>query len=186
MLKSQGLLSRISAFDSFRRVSSQLIKPESSQESTNNNNIVVSPLNSSAPVFENATFGSQSQTVSPVSLKSSYSISSAIASIAFPDESKKKEENVVKEICILREQVEYLTQKAQIVESDLKKTSIQLKEASKELKDERERNKAANEEIRSLTSQVSELLQSLFWKRSFWRLLLKLELKKKLCFGIRA
>ncbi|KAL4566531.1 hypothetical protein LXL04_030647 [Taraxacum kok-saghyz] len=158
-VKSQGLLSRISAFDSFRRVGSQLIKPESSQESSNNNNIVVSPLNSSPSVFENATFGSQSQsqTVSPVSLKSSYSISSAIASIAFPDESKKKEDNVVKEISTLREQVEYLTQKAQIVESDLKKTSIQLKEASKELKDERERNKAANEEIRSLTSQVDDL-----------------------------
>ncbi|XP_023762989.1 PH, RCC1 and FYVE domains-containing protein 1 isoform X1 [Lactuca sativa] len=161
-LKSQGLLSRISAFDSFRRVGSQLVKPESSQESSNN--YVVSPLNSSPSLFENPTFGtSQSQAASPVRSSFSYSnsISSAIASLAFPetkgDDSKRKEENLMKEISTLREQVEYLTQKAQIVEADLKKTSIQLKEATKQVKDEEEKNKAANVEITSLTTQVENL-----------------------------
>ncbi|KAI3504647.1 hypothetical protein L2E82_46573 [Cichorium intybus] len=168
-LKSQGLLSRISAFDSFRRVGSQLIKDKSESQQESSNNYAGSPLISSPSVFENPTTGPQSQAVSPVSTRPSFSysnsISSAIASLAFPeakgDDSKRKEENYMREIYILREQVEYLTQKAQIVESDLKKTSIQLKEANKQVKDEEEKNKAAKEEIKSLTTQVEDLTTKL-------------------------
>lgn len=64
-------------------------------------------------------------------------ISSGIVSLAFPkakgDDSKRNKENLIKEISIFREQVEYLTQKAQIVEFDLKNTLIQLKEVTKKV-----------------------------------------------------
>ena len=57
-------------------------------------------------------------------------------------------------------QVEDLTHKSQFLEAELEKTSRQLKEATAMAQEEAEKNKAAQEVIRSLTSQVRDIILS--------------------------
>ncbi|KAK3011777.1 hypothetical protein RJ639_012560, partial [Escallonia herrerae] len=167
--KSQGLLSRLSSFDSFRRTESRKSKQYSKLDSSNeslrresSNTTDSSTLFECSEKVSASITGStvNSRAASPVSVNSSphsTSLTSTFAALAYPDavldDSKRTTDNLTKDISILREQVEVLSHRAQLLEAEVGRTSRQLKEATRLAMDEREKNKAAKEVIKSLTMQ---------------------------------
>ncbi|XP_059303586.1 PH, RCC1 and FYVE domains-containing protein 1-like isoform X1 [Lycium ferocissimum] len=178
--EQKGLLSRLSSFNSFKRSNNQHFKKNQKQDSNSGN---VSPIpngntqsevsQTSSPLmsfsdcpeklsvsFVGST--SHSQAGSPASLESSssYSVSlrSSFAAQANHkvdlDDSKQTSESLKKEISILKEQVEILTQRSLFLEAELEKKSRQLQEKTDEAKMETDKNNAAKEVIKSLMTQV--------------------------------
>ncbi|KAK0586376.1 hypothetical protein LWI29_005861 [Acer saccharum] len=102
---------------------------------------------------------------SPIIKKSSpvfsMSMSSAPTNPATPEvtlhDSKQTNDSRYQETILLRTQVEDLTHKSQFLEAELEKTSRQLKEATAMAQEEAEKNKVAQEVIRSLTAQLKDL-----------------------------
>ncbi|WOH05306.1 hypothetical protein DCAR_0624721 [Daucus carota subsp. sativus] len=166
LIKTNSVLSKLSSFNSFRRLSNSQCKKSMKQ---NLNSGLVSPIqnrsfrkessstsNSSASLNECSQIVSpslpssvvNSLTSSPVSITSSPSHPSSLAlnsaALAYPniipDDSKKTNYNLSKEIYILREQVEVLTRKSQLLEAELSKKSKLLKEATDVIWDEKARN----------------------------------------------
>ncbi|CAI9753869.1 unnamed protein product [Fraxinus pennsylvanica] len=114
----------------------------------------------------NASLGSARHSIasSPLSANSSpyHSISLASSFASVPseeviDDSNKKNDNLVEEISVLREQVEALNRRSQFLAAELERTSDQLKEATEFVQDEAEKNYAAKEVIKSLVSQLKDM-----------------------------
>ncbi|XP_049393541.1 PH, RCC1 and FYVE domains-containing protein 1-like [Solanum stenotomum] len=177
--KQKGLLSRLSSFNSFRS-DDQRFRKNQKQDSNSDN---VSPIPngntqsevsqtssrllsfSSCPEKLSVSFvgsTSRSQAGSPASFESSSSNSvllrSAFAAQANHevdlDDSKQTSESLKKEISILKEQVEILTQRSLFLEAELEKKSTQLQEKTEEARIETDKNNAAKEVIKSLMTQV--------------------------------
>ncbi|KAL6983497.1 hypothetical protein U1Q18_016883 [Sarracenia purpurea var. burkii] len=176
----QGQLSRLSSFDSFNltegRNSKRNVKVEPNDSRVFplvNGNTQRGSISSSKAT--NATVGGAknffsvsvpgsrivSRASSPVSRKSTPFQSAApasslavITSDLIPGNSKQENEKLSQEVINLRSQVEDLTSKSQLLEAELQKTSMQLKEATELAADEAEKCKAAKEVIKSLTAQV--------------------------------
>ncbi|KAL8097971.1 PH, RCC1 and FYVE domains-containing protein 1-like [Apium graveolens] len=166
LIKSNSVISKLSSFNSFRRLSNSQSK-KSMKKKLNSGHI--SPIanrslgnessstsHSSPSVYECSQNASplscpivNSLTSSPVSVTSSpsrpLSLTSNSAALAYPyiilDESKKTNDNLSNEISILRQQVEVLTHKSQLLEAELGKKSNLLKEATDIIGDEKARNK---------------------------------------------
>ncbi|KAL5747426.1 hypothetical protein ACOSP7_024429 [Xanthoceras sorbifolium] len=101
---------------------------------------------------------------SPITTKSSptrsMSMSSALTNPATPEvtlhDSKQTNDSRNQETIILKAQVEDLTRKSLFLEAELERTSRQLKEATVMAQEEAEKNKTAEEVIRSLTAQLRD------------------------------
>lgn len=192
--KPRGFLSRLSSFDSFRRADNRHSKQNRQHDSNNGH---VSPNQSRSFQRESSCMSSSpsvseyserisvpapgsivdSRATSPVSSKSSpyRSLSLAsLASVAYPEETlddlKITNDNLTKEISILREQVEVLAQRSQLLEAELERTSRKLKEATELAREEEEKRKAAKEVIKSLTSQLNDMAITIHQGSSFCRL----------------
>ncbi|KAI4314181.1 hypothetical protein L6164_027116 [Bauhinia variegata] len=97
-----------------------------------------------------------SQATSPVSTKSSpWSYEDTL------DESKQRNEILNQEVTSLRAQVKDLTRKSKILEAELERTTKQLKEVTAVAADEAEKCKSAKEVIKSLSTQLKEIVQKL-------------------------
>ncbi|XP_050224431.1 PH, RCC1 and FYVE domains-containing protein 1 isoform X2 [Mercurialis annua] len=77
------------------------------------------------------------------------------------DNSEQRKERSSQEVILLRRQVAELTRKSQILEADVARISWQLKEATETVKKEKEKNKVAEETIRSLTAEVKNMAKSM-------------------------
>ncbi|KAE9607938.1 hypothetical protein Lal_00039992 [Lupinus albus] len=75
------------------------------------------------------------------------------------DDSKQRNEILSQEVITLRAQVEDLSCKSKSLEAELERTSKQLKEVSAVAADEAAKCKSAKEVIKSLTSQLKEMVQ---------------------------
>ncbi|EOA33285.1 hypothetical protein CARUB_v10019712mg [Capsella rubella] len=100
--------------------------------------------------------GMSSRTASPVSVKStsprrSYEVAA--------EESRQIKESFSQEMAGLKEQVEQLTSKTHQLEEELEKTRKQLKVVTAMAADEAEENRSAKEVIRSLTTQLKEMVE---------------------------
>ncbi|KAK3220837.1 hypothetical protein Dsin_014807 [Dipteronia sinensis] len=172
--RSFAQLSRITSFDSIKQALSGPPKP------MRNSCHVSSTQDGSFQWESTSTFrlskkisasppGSRmiSRPPSPIIKKSSpvrsMSMSSAPTNPATPEvtlhDSKQTNDNLNQETILLRTQVEDLTHKSQFLEAELEKTSRQLKEATAMAQEEAEKNKAAQEVIRSLTAQLKGLAE---------------------------
>ncbi|TXG50460.1 hypothetical protein EZV62_022984 [Acer yangbiense] len=173
--RSFAQLSRITSFDSIKQALSAPPKP------TRNSCHVSSTQNGGFQWESTSAFrlpkkisasppGSRmiSRPPSPIIKKSSpvfsMSMSSAPTNPATPEvtlhDSKQTNDSRNQETILLRTQVEDLTHKSQFLEAELEKTSRQLKEATAKAQEEAEKNKAAQEVIRSLTAQVRDIILS--------------------------
>ncbi|KAL8042236.1 hypothetical protein ABFS82_09G037700 [Erythranthe guttata] len=160
---SHSALSRLSSFDSFRRSNTQLSKK--------NQKLLLSSTPSSP--FREGNFGcdrsSQSSPSASIfdSCEQSFKMhptSSLVSTKLTPhfreevnDDSKQTNEDLAEEISFLREQVELLTRKSQMLAGELAKTSDQLNEATAIVQDEYEKNSSAKEAIKRLMSQLKEM-----------------------------
>lgn len=70
------------------------------------------------------------------------------------DDSKQTSESLKKEISILKEQVEILTQRSLFLEAEPEKKSKQLQEKTEQARTETEKHNAAKEVIKTLMMQV--------------------------------
>ncbi|XP_010555025.1 PREDICTED: uncharacterized protein LOC104824622 [Tarenaya hassleriana] len=77
------------------------------------------------------------------------------------DDAKRTNDSLSQEIVKLRAQVENLTRKAELQESELERTAKQLKEALAIASEETARCKAAKEVIKSLTAQLKDMAERL-------------------------
>ncbi|KAK4356491.1 hypothetical protein RND71_025462 [Anisodus tanguticus] len=77
------------------------------------------------------------------------------------DDAKRTNDGLSQEVIKLRAQVENLTRKAQLQDTELEKTTKQLKEAISIAGEETAKCKAAKEVIKSLTSQLKEMAERL-------------------------
>ncbi|OMO99055.1 Zinc finger, FYVE-type [Corchorus capsularis] len=77
------------------------------------------------------------------------------------DDAKRKNDGLSEEVVKLRAQVEELTQKAQLQEVELERTTKQLEEAIAVAAEETAKCKAAKEVIKSLTAQLKDLAERL-------------------------
>ncbi|GMH01708.1 hypothetical protein Nepgr_003547 [Nepenthes gracilis] len=105
-----------------------------------------------------------SRAASPISQRSSPArspmpIQSLSVSHIVTHDSKHTNNSLSQEMISLRAQVEKLTRKTQLLESELKKTMKQVKEAKAVAVDEAEKSKAAKEVIKSLTAQLKEMAE---------------------------
>ncbi|PSR95812.1 Ultraviolet-B receptor like [Actinidia chinensis var. chinensis] len=171
--KPHSLLSRLSSFDSFKRASNRISKQNRKSDSNNGHTSSINSVSVQCGCSYTSTVlvssvtppGSRvySQAASPVSITSSPPHSMSLASAFYPkvmlDDSLQKNDGLVEEMAILSLQVEDLTRKYQLLESELQITSRQLKEATKLAREEAEKNKAAQEIIKSLTSQLDDMGQ---------------------------
>lgn len=98
-----------------------------------------------------------SRSASPLSRKSSPPRSSEVTT----DDSKHSSDSQSQEIINLRAQVEDLTSKSRNLQSELEKTSKQLKQVTAIAEDEARRCKSAKEVIKSLTTQLKEMAERL-------------------------
>lgn len=117
-------------------------------------------ISASAPGFRFV-----SRSASPISQRSSPTRSTTTISSTYvlsspgvvTHDPNHRNENLNREINRLRAQVEDLTCNIQYLESELEKTSTQLKEANVALADEADKSKASEEVIKSLTAQLKEM-----------------------------
>ncbi|KAL3845972.1 hypothetical protein ACJIZ3_003375 [Penstemon smallii] len=180
--KHRGILYRLSSFDSFRRSSKQLPKKNLKLDSGIKHNspfhegefecdrsYTSSPSTSMFDYSEkiNASLPGlkiHSLSSSPVSTKSSPPRSMSFPSLCtvpYPEEvidgSKNTNDDLTEEISSLKEQVEVLTRKSQLLAVELERTSNQLKEATEWFQDETEKNKAAKEAIKYLMKKLKDM-----------------------------
>ncbi|WCJ39085.1 Regulator of chromosome condensation (RCC1) family with FYVE zinc finger domain [Euphorbia peplus] len=80
---------------------------------------------------------------------------------AIMDDTKKSNNSLSEEVVKLRAQVEELTRKAQLQETELERTTKQLKEAVAVAEEETCKCKAAKEVIKSLTAQLKDMAERL-------------------------
>uniref|UniRef100_A0A5B6ZSI6 FYVE-type domain-containing protein n=1 Tax=Davidia involucrata TaxID=16924 RepID=A0A5B6ZSI6_DAVIN len=181
-----GQFSRLSSADSFNMAESKNSKCRLKVEL--NDSRVFPPLNgniqrgsiswskaSTAPVgasknlFPASAPGSRivSRTTSPVPGKSNSPRSATppipsltvLTSELILDDSKHKNESLSQEVINLRAQVEDLSSKSQLLESELERTSRKLKEATELAAYEAENCRAAKEVIKSLNAQLKEMAE---------------------------
>ncbi|KAI5683723.1 hypothetical protein M9H77_04951 [Catharanthus roseus] len=180
--KPRSMLSRLASFDSFKRSEVRKSKKNQMSNSTSSN---VSPIHSGSCQFDRTYTWSPSRSVfdcsekvrvslpgstkhsqaaSPLYKESSPShsmlLTSPFDSLALPqvvDDPKQTSDDPTKEISLLREQVEVLASRSNFLESELEKTSSQLKEITELARDHAEKNNAAKEVIKSLMRQLKDM-----------------------------
>ncbi|XAR65472.1 hypothetical protein NMG60_11009611 [Bertholletia excelsa] len=168
--KAQHILSRLPSFDSFKRASSrkprQNIRPDSNNPSSSSNARSVKCGRSSmlTPTVSFPALRLNSQAPSPVSrISSPHPVPhvSPLTAISNPevvlDDTKQKNDGLKEEIAILSLKVENLTCKSQRLEAELKRTSKLLEEATTLAREEADKNRAAEEIIKSLRQQLDAL-----------------------------
>ncbi|KAI4328416.1 hypothetical protein L6164_020773 [Bauhinia variegata] len=172
--KLQGTLSRLSSFGSILQGESRQAKPPESHGShifpaLNGKLQLVSFTPSKA---SNSLAGAPSRkhlSTSEPSARLVSQASSPVSSKSSPrksyedihDESKQRNEILKQEVTSLRIQVEDLTLKSKRIEAELERTTKQLKEVSAVAAEEAEKCRSAKEVIKSLTSQLKEIVHKL-------------------------
>ncbi|KAL8533851.1 hypothetical protein ACS0TY_010034 [Phlomoides rotata] len=175
-----GNMSRLSFAESFKigRISTFNGKSESNDNLVfpfQNGNIQRASTSSKSPT---SPFGSMQcslsffvpdQSTSPVLGKSPWSSTTPSPSSSLPirtpesttDDVRSSNDSLSLEVKSLREKVEKLTCKSQILEAELDRKTKQLKEMTARAADESEKSKAAKEVIKSLTAQIKEMAERL-------------------------
>ncbi|KAL8160988.1 hypothetical protein V2J09_012477 [Rumex salicifolius] len=139
--------------------------------SVTNSKSVIPSFGSSFKIFSASLPGSRiaSRATSPTSRRSSppraATPSPNLAGLISPNnaisDARRANNNLSQEIIKLRSQVEDLTRKTQLQETELEKTTKQLKEAISIAGEETAKCKAAKEVIKSLTAQLKEMAEKL-------------------------
>ncbi|KAG9154734.1 hypothetical protein Leryth_014229 [Lithospermum erythrorhizon] len=165
--KPLGILARLSSFDSLRRFDAkknQKVEYPCDRSSTSSPSPSLFNFSEKVSLSEHVS-KTDSPSASPFSMGSSpshsVSVTSAFTDVAYPEETLDREnlstDGLLKEISILKEQVEDLSRKSQSLEAELEKISRQLKGASKTAMEESEKNVAAKDVIKSLMMQLKDL-----------------------------